>query len=110
MKAEPWLKSNLICLQHAVLCANCEIISEPHNGRCSACGSEAVLSLSNVLGGPLRSDSAPNFCRATPDDDMLSERYLSAAAESYPMRWVSTEGLTHPEFLEALSRRELHGV
>ena len=80
MTAEPRLNSSLVCLQRAVLCPNSEIISEANNGHCAACGSEAVLSLRKVLGGPLKSDLAPNFCQATPADDMLLERYLSAAA------------------------------
>jgi hypothetical protein len=80
MTAEPRLKPSLVCLQRAVLCANCEIISEANNGHCAACGSEAVLSLSKVLGGPLKSDLAPEFSPATPADDMPLERFLSAAA------------------------------
>jgi hypothetical protein len=44
---------NLVRLQSAVLCANCEVISEGTNGHCSACGSQALLALSRILGGPL---------------------------------------------------------
>ena len=50
MGSELWLDANLVRLQHAVLCANCEVISEGKNGRCAACGSEALLRLSKLLG------------------------------------------------------------
>jgi len=45
--------TNLVRLQSAVLCANCEVISEGTNGHCAACGSQALLALSRILGGPL---------------------------------------------------------
>jgi hypothetical protein len=41
---------NLITLQNAVLCANCDVISESRNGHCIACGSPSLISLSRVLG------------------------------------------------------------
>lgn len=41
---------NLITLKHAVLCANCDVISESRNGHCIACGSPSLISLSRVLG------------------------------------------------------------
>jgi hypothetical protein len=43
--------TNLVRLQNAVLCANCELISEANNGHCVACGSQALLSLGKLLGG-----------------------------------------------------------
>lgn len=43
---------NLITLQNAVLCANCDVISESRNGHCIACGSPSLVSLSRVLGRP----------------------------------------------------------
>jgi GAF domain-containing protein len=44
---------NFLSLQCAVFCAECELISENNTGRCLACGSQALLSLSRVLGGSL---------------------------------------------------------
>jgi hypothetical protein len=41
---------NLIPLQDAVLCADCELISEGANGHCAGCGSQATISLSKVMG------------------------------------------------------------
>ena len=51
MTAEPWLHTNIVRLKKAVLCANCEVISEGLNGHCDACGSEALLRLHELLGG-----------------------------------------------------------
>lgn len=43
---------NLIPLQQAVLCANCEVISDSKNGHCIVCGSPSLLNLARVLDGP----------------------------------------------------------
>ncbi|HEY6119447.1 MAG TPA: hypothetical protein VIV66_05775 [Pyrinomonadaceae bacterium] len=51
MMAQPWLHTNIVGLKKAVLCANCEVISEGLNGHCAACGSEALLRLHELLGG-----------------------------------------------------------
>jgi len=50
MIAQPWLHTDLVRLRKAVLCANCEVISEGLNGHCAACGSEALLRLHDLLG------------------------------------------------------------
>lgn len=44
---------NAVCLQNAVLCADCEVISDSPHDACRVCGSHSLLSLSCVLGGPL---------------------------------------------------------
>jgi len=52
-----WVKLqdiNFLSLQTAVFCVQCELISENNTPNCLACGSQAVLSLSRVLGGSLR--------------------------------------------------------
>ena len=41
-------------LQNAIFCVQCELISTSNTPRCVACGSQAVLSLSRVLGGSLQ--------------------------------------------------------
>jgi hypothetical protein len=51
---------NIIHLENALLCANCEmIVSETRNGKCPVCGSGAQLSLSRLLGGTLEHPSQP---------------------------------------------------
>jgi len=56
MTAGVWLNPNLVRLDKAVLCANCELISEGLNGHCASCGSESLLNLSRVLGGTIDSE------------------------------------------------------
>lgn len=46
---------NLIPLQQAVLCANCEVVSDSRNGHCIVCGSPSLLNLARVLDGRGRS-------------------------------------------------------
>src|SRR6202140_3603427 len=45
---------NVLCMQSAIFCVQCELISENNTPHCLACGSSAVLSLSRLLGGSLR--------------------------------------------------------
>jgi hypothetical protein len=52
-EAEPRIVPNTVRLQQAVLCANCEVISDTATDSCAVCGSRALLSLSRVLGGAL---------------------------------------------------------
>jgi len=47
------LEVNTVCLQNAVLCADCEVISDSPHDTCRVCGSRSLLSLSCVLGGTL---------------------------------------------------------
>jgi hypothetical protein len=42
---------NLVPLQQAVLCANCEVVSDSKDGRCVVCGSSSLLNLARVLDG-----------------------------------------------------------
>ena len=44
---------HFVNLQTAVFCVSCEIISKNNTPNCLACGSQAVLSLSRVLGGSM---------------------------------------------------------
>jgi hypothetical protein len=49
---------NAICLQSAVLCCDCEVISDSPNETCRVCGSRSLLSLSYILGGALPAQRA----------------------------------------------------
>ncbi len=46
-----FIPRNLIPLQQAVLCANCEVVSDSKNGHCIVCGSPSLLNLARVLDG-----------------------------------------------------------
>jgi hypothetical protein len=80
MSATTWFNANLVRLQKAVLCANCEVISEGLNGHCAACGSEALLGLSRVLGGMIESQETLGLAPAEISDVLVRSDYFSAAA------------------------------
>ena len=70
--------TNLVRLRHAVLCASCELISEANNGHCAACDSEALLSLSRILGGSLESEAQTACANVT--EETVRIRLASSAA------------------------------
>jgi len=71
---------NLVRLQNAFLCANCEVISECTHGRCVACGSQALLGLSRILGGPLATGLPFHLATAlVPDEGPGSDAFVMAA-------------------------------
>jgi hypothetical protein len=52
--AKEFEQLNVVKLEDALLCANCElIVSETLKGKCPVCGSSALLGLCRLLGGPL---------------------------------------------------------
>ena len=53
---EPTL--NAIPLLHAVLCADCEVISDSAGEVCAVCGSRSLLSLGRILGGSVGEERA----------------------------------------------------
>jgi hypothetical protein len=78
MNTQPWLHADLVRLNKAVLCANCEVISEGLNGHCAACGSEALLRLNRLLGGTTESTLAFEMTLAM--SDTIPAGLLSFAA------------------------------
>jgi hypothetical protein len=81
MAAQVWLNTNLVRLHKAVLCANCEVVSEGLNGHCDGCGSQSLLRLSTVLGGTIDSKLSVVFATSAHDvGDDVCVRSLSAAA------------------------------
>jgi hypothetical protein len=78
MSTQPWLHADLVRLKKAVLCANCEVISEGLNGHCAACGSEALLRLDQLLGGASEPHLA--FDMTTSMGNPISTAGLSFAA------------------------------
>ncbi len=52
------LELNSVPLLEAVLCADCEIISNSAGETCEICGSRSLLSLGRVLGGCIEGERA----------------------------------------------------
>ena len=81
MSAEVWLDANLVHLQTAVLCANCDVISDGQNGHCASCGGQSLLHLSRILGGTIAAEVAAGVAvSADAVSDKQVVRSLSAAA------------------------------
>jgi len=60
-------------LQTSVLCVACELISKNNTPYCYACGSQAVLSLSRVLGGSLRGEPSARLIADAELDRLVRE-------------------------------------
>lgn len=70
---------NFVPLQAAVLCADCEVITENHGGYCRICGGRALLSLDRLLGGPLGEDRATLLDPAAAEVTRLVEELIESA-------------------------------
>ena len=82
MSAQTRLNIDLIHLQRAALCADCEVISEAKNGHCGACGSQALLNLSRVLGGSLGSQVCIDLASSMPIPEPAQSAALLLAARA----------------------------
>ncbi len=87
---------NAVPLQHAVLCADCEVISDSAGEVCSVCGSRSLLSIGRVLGGTVGEERA--VLLTEPEGDLRSMFTLLVNREASTTlrpsrRWVRTEQL-----------------
>ncbi len=82
-----WAKArnaNFVGLQTAVFCVACELISENNTSHCLACGSQAMISLSRVLGGSLRHQQTAHLI-ADAELDRLVHDLLRTVPSSSPV-------------------------
>jgi GAF domain-containing protein len=77
-------KANFLSLQASVFCAECELISENNTNFCLACGSQALLSLSRVLGGSLKGQENANLI-ADAELDRLVRELLRTVPDALPI-------------------------
>jgi putative methionine-R-sulfoxide reductase with GAF domain len=82
-----WVRArdiNFLSLQTATFCVECELISENNTPCCLACGSQAVLGLSRLLGGSLRGQQTAHVIADAELDRLVREllRTVSAASAS----------------------------
>ncbi len=73
---------NVVPLQGAVLCVDCEIITESPGGRCRVCGGSALLSLARVLGGPVGPQRALLLDAAEAEMTQVIEDLIESAYQS----------------------------
>jgi hypothetical protein len=94
-KPEPILST--IQLMSAVLCADCEVISDSPGDVCSVCGSRSLLNLGRVLGGCIEAEERAVLL---PEQDGDARRMFTvlvnreASTTLRPSRrWIRTERL-----------------
>ncbi len=66
-------RSQLPCFTNGVFCIGCELISQNNSATCLACGSQALLSLSRVLGGSLRNQQTAHVIADSELDRLVRE-------------------------------------
>jgi hypothetical protein len=49
---------NAVALQNAVLCAECDVVSDSPHDQCLVCGSRSVFNIARLFGGNLPKDRA----------------------------------------------------
>jgi hypothetical protein len=64
---------HFLSLQTAIFCVQCELVSANSTPSCLACGSKAVLGLSRLLGGSLRSKPAARLIEDAELDRLVRE-------------------------------------
>jgi GAF domain-containing protein len=64
---------SFVPLQSATFCVQCELISTSNKPYCLACGSHALLGLSRVLGGSLRSQQTAHLITDTELDSLVRD-------------------------------------
>src|SRR6266571_7838346 len=71
-----WLAArnvSFVSLRSAIFCVQCELISENSTPYCLACGSQALLSLSRILGGSLRDQQTAHVIADAELDRLVRE-------------------------------------
>ena len=84
-----WFKArdaHFLGLQTAVFCVACELISENNTPHCLACGSQAVISLSRVLGGSLRGQQTAHLIADAELDRLVHELIRTVPVTTVPVQ------------------------
>jgi hypothetical protein len=58
---------NAVALQNAVLCAECDVVSDSPHDRCLVCGSRSLFNIARMFGGKLPKDRASVIASDTPE-------------------------------------------
>jgi len=95
--------AHFLPLQAAVFCVQCELISENNTSHCLACGSQAVLSLSRLLGGSLGSQPTAHLIT-----DAELERLVPHLLGSIPDSMTTPSEQHVPISFAALAPRRDH--
>lgn len=86
---------SFIKLQAAVFCAECELISQNNTTKCLACGSQALMNLSRLMGGSLLNQRNANLIQ-----DAALDRVVRELLQSIPAK-MPVHGTRDEEFVAA---------
>ena len=97
-------------LDQAVLCANCEVISNSE-GRCQSCGSPSLMPLADKLGGVIEAPSTRLVAEVLPPADLAElDHYITPLETSEPPRHVAREILQRWNERRTLDAAELERI
>src|SRR5713226_5537312 len=83
-----WFKArdaHFLGLQTAVFCVACELICENNTPHCLACGSQALISLSRVLGGSLRRQQTAHLIADAELDRLVHDLIRTVPVTTVPV-------------------------
>lgn len=85
---------NAISLKNAVLCANCDVVSDSPHDHCRVCGSRSLFNISRILGGTLPRERAMLVITASPPATLrrpvLTFPRPQRVPETHPRRFKSS--------------------
>lgn len=91
---------NFLSLPTAVFCVECELISHNNTPNCIACGSQAILSLSRILGGTMRGQQTAHLIADAELDQLV--RDLLRTVRYNPLNSDTSDVQAEPERITAL--------
>ena len=74
---------NFLSLPTAVFCVECELISHNNTPNCFSCGSQAILSLSRILGGTMRGQQTAHLIEDAELDRLVRDLLRTVPAASF---------------------------
>jgi len=85
---------NAICLKSAVLCADCDVVSDSPHDHCMICGSRSLFNIARLLGGSLPKERAKLIETVVPATKpvrvLTFPRTYKAASRAYRRRFGPT--------------------
>jgi hypothetical protein len=79
---------NAVALQNAVLCAECDVVSDSPNDRCLVCGSRSLFNIARMFGGNLPKDRAA----LVPSETLELQREIVLTFPRHPRQRAKATG------------------
>jgi hypothetical protein len=81
---------NAVPLGNAVLCAECDVVSDSPHDTCLVCGSHSLLNVARIFGGHLPKNRARMIAR---EDEIASREVVLPFPKPHRLRRRTTSGL-----------------